>query len=87
MSLKLDVKRKDIEALDTALKKIAEYKKHSGMPDYSSSWVAYVLPLTLALIKSDKTLNRLTWVLIALTLVLVIETAILFLTQINVITL
>lgn len=87
MSLKLDIKKEDIEVLDSALKKIAEYKKHSGMPDYSSSWIAYVLPLTLALIKSDKTLRRLTWALIALTLVLIIETAILFLAQINVITL
>ena len=79
MSLKLDVKKEDIEVLDSAIKKIAEYKKHSGMPDYSSNWVVYVLPLTLALLKSDKTLHRLTWALTLLTIVLVIETAILFL--------
>lgn len=78
MSLKFDVKKEDIKALDEVMKKIAEFKEHSGMPDYSNTWLAYVLPLTLALIKSDKTLNRLTWALIALTIILVIQNVMFF---------
>jgi hypothetical protein len=77
MSLKLDVKEEDMKVLDDALKQIAKYKEHSGMPDFSQSWVAYVLPLTLALLKSDKTLHRLTWLLAFLTVVLVMENVIL----------
>jgi len=79
MSLRLDVKEEDMNVLDDALKQIAKHKEHSGMPDFSHTWVAYVLPLTLALLKSDKTLHRLTWLLAFLTVILVIENVVLIL--------
>jgi len=85
MSFKFDVKKEEIKALDEAMKQIAEYKKHSGMPDYSKNWVAYVLPLTLALLKSEKTLNRLTWILIVLTIALVLQNIIILLAYLNII--
>ena len=48
--------------------------KRSGLPDYSDSYVAYFPVLTLALLKAQKGITRLTWTLIGLTVILAILT-------------
>lgn len=62
---KLEIQEEDIDVLDQALKKISDYKKkmRRGIPDYSPSYVAYLVPLSLALLKSESTLSKLTIIL------------------------
>ena len=48
--------------------------KGSGLPDYSANYVAYFPVLTLALLKAQKGITRLTWTLIGLTIILAILT-------------
>ena len=44
----------------------------SGLPDYSPSYVAYTPVLALVLLKAQKRLEKLTWVLAVLTFILAI---------------
>ncbi|HUU62502.1 MAG TPA: hypothetical protein VMX96_01050 [Dehalococcoidia bacterium] len=62
----------DVKALDEALRKFANYKKHSGLPDYSPGFVAYTPILSFALLKSQAAVEKLTSVLIVLTSVLAV---------------
>jgi len=66
----------DVKAMDEALRKFADYKKHSGVPDYSPNFVAYTPVLSFALLKSQAAVEKLTRVLIALTFVLAAFTAV-----------
>ena len=57
---------------------VEEYRvptKGSGLPDYSASYVAYFPVLALALLKSQRAVQALTWVLVGLTAVLAVLTA------------
>ena len=59
---------------------VEEYRvptKGSGLPDYSASYVAYFPVLALAVLKSQKAVQTLTWVLVGLTAVLAILTGVL----------
>jgi hypothetical protein len=62
----------DVEALDDALRKFADYKKKrpSGLPDDSPGFVAYTPVLSFALLKSQAAVEKLTNCLIILTCVL-----------------
>ena len=62
----------DVKLLDEMLKKFYELKGSSGLPDYSPNYVAYTPVLALALLGSQKRLERLTWVLAGLTITLAI---------------
>ena len=56
---------------------VEEYRvptKGSGLPDYSPGYVAYFPVLALALLKSQRAIQTLTWVLVGLTAVLAILT-------------
>ena len=66
----------DVKAIDEALRKFADYKKHSGVPDYSPSFVAYTPILSFALLKSQAAVEKLTRVLIVLTFILAVLTAV-----------
>lgn len=63
---------KDVKALDAALGRFAEYKKTSGVPDYSPGFVAYTPVLAFALLKAQSVLELLTRVPIGLTAVLTV---------------
>lgn len=62
----------DVEALDNALRKFADYKKQrpSGLPDYSPGFVAYTPVMSFALLKSQAAVEKLTRRIIILTYVL-----------------
>lgn len=62
----------DVKAMDEAVRKFANYKRAipSGLPDYSPGLVAYTPILSLALLKSQATLEKLTRWLIILSCVL-----------------
>ena len=64
----------DIEALDNALRKFADYKKQksTGLPDFSTNFVAYTPVLSFALLKSQAAIEKLTRMVIFLTVVLVV---------------
>ena len=64
----------DVEAMDNALRKFAEYKKQrsSGLPDYSPNFVAYTPVMSFGLLKSQAAVEKLTRRLIILTWVLAI---------------
>ena len=66
----------DVKAMDEALRKFANYKTHSGVPDYTPNFVAYIPVLSFALLKSQAAVEKLTRVLIALTFVLAALTAV-----------
>lgn len=70
--------KEDVKLLDEMLRKFHEYKKGSGLPDYSSSYIAYFPVLALALLKSQDRLEKLTLVLVGLTIILAILTTALF---------
>ncbi len=69
--------KEDIELLDEMLSKFHALKQEIGgdLLDYSPSYVAYFPVLALALLKSQKAVQTLTWVLVGLTAVLAILTA------------
>ena len=73
----------DVKALDEALRRFADYKRTSGLPDYSPNFVAYTPVLAFAFLKAHSALEGLTRVLIFLTAVLallaVIQIGLLFL--------
>ena len=60
---------KFINEMDKILKTISERKK-SGFPDYSTSYVTYLVPLTLVLLKSQDRLEKLTKWLMGTTILL-----------------
>ncbi len=64
----------DVKAMDGAIKKFDDFKKEArtGLPDYSPSFVAYTPILSLALLKSQATIEKLTRWIIALTVVLAV---------------
>jgi len=62
----------DVKLLDEMLKRFYELKGSSGVPDYSPNYVAYLPVLALALLWSNKRLEKLTYTLIGLTVVLAI---------------
>lgn len=66
----------DVKLLGEMLSKFDTLKRERGgdLPDYSPDYVAYFPVLALALLKSQKTIQTLTWVLVALTAVLAILT-------------
>ena len=66
----------DVKAMDEALRKFADYKKHSGVPDSSPNFVAYTPVLSFALLKSQAAVEKLTRSLNALTCVLALLTAV-----------
>ena len=57
----------DVRALDEALRKFANYKKGSGLPDYSPGFAAYTPVLSFALLKSQAAVEKLTRGLMVLT--------------------
>ncbi len=63
---------KDVKRLDEMLSKFAAYKKGSGLPDYSPNYVAYFPVAALALLKSQRSITRLTKALVGLTVLLAI---------------
>jgi len=82
--MRVRLTRKDLEfhheealLLDEALHKFAEARKGRGLPDYSPHYSAYTPVLALALLKAQKRIEYLTWVLIALTVILAALTGIL----------
>ena len=77
MTLKLKFNPKDWDEINNYLKEWDKWNK-SGRPDNTSDAI-YLVPFTIALIKSSKTINRLTWILIGLTLILALQNFILFL--------
>lgn len=72
----------DVNAMDEALKKFIEYKKQSVSPykeildsgarDISEEYVAYTPILSFALLKSQATMEKLTYWIIWLTVMLVV---------------
>jgi len=71
--------KEDVKLLDEMLSKFDTLKRERGgdLPDYSPDYVAYFPVLALSLLKSQKTIQTLTWVLVALTAILAILTGIL----------
>ena len=69
---KLKFNPNDWEEINNYLKNWDEWrrKKKVGRPDYTTNAI-YLIPFTIALIKSQKKVERLTWVLIMLTIALV----------------
>lgn len=69
----------DVELLDGMLCKFATFKQEmgTGLPDYSTNYIAYFPVLALALLQSQRAVQRLTWVLVGLTAVLAILTGVL----------
>ena len=65
--------RNDVKWLDSMMEKFVEWKGKSGMPDYSPTYVGYTPVLALALLRSEQRLESLTWVLVALTCILGLE--------------
>jgi len=66
--------KEGIQFLDSMLKKFHDLKGTTGLPDYSPGYVAYLPVLIFALLLSQKRLERLTWALIVLTVVLAVAT-------------
>ncbi len=85
MVKKINIKEKEIPQLIDELEEIIFWiakhkeKQRSGFPDYSGLWSTYLIPLTLLLLKTEKTLQKLTLALIFLTGVLIILTILTFL--------
>jgi len=57
----------DVRAMDEALRKFADYKKDTGLPDYSPGFVAYTPILSFALLRSQSVIEKLTLILCILT--------------------
>jgi hypothetical protein len=68
--------KEDVRLMDDMLKRFYELKGKSGVPDYSPNYVAYIPVLALALLWSQNRVERLTWVLIGLTVLLAFLTGI-----------
>jgi hypothetical protein len=66
----------DVKAMDEALRKFANYKKDSGLPDYSPGFVAYTPILSFALLKSQAAVEKVTRRLTTLTWVLAVFAAV-----------
>ena len=64
--------KEDVQLLDSMLEKFHDLKGTTGLPDYSPGYVAYLPVLILALLSSQKKLERLTWVLMVTTIVVAI---------------
>jgi hypothetical protein len=60
----------DVQAMDEALQKFFECRKHSGAGEHSPQLWAYTPILSFALLRSQAAVEKLTRVLIALTCVL-----------------
>ncbi len=73
MNLKFNPK--DWEEINKYLKEWDEWrkKKKVGNPDHTSDAI-YLVPFTIALIKSSDNLKILTWILIILTIILIFTT-------------
>jgi hypothetical protein len=70
-------KRGDVTSDGGQGRVVEEYRvptKGSGLPDYSASYVAYFPILAVALLKSQRAVQTLTWVLVGLTAVLAVLT-------------
>lgn len=74
----LEFNEKDLEQLHNWIKKWDEWRREKkvGLPDYTRDTI-YLLPLTIALLKSEHRLSKSTDVLIILTIILAIETLVL----------
>lgn len=74
--MKLKFNPKDWDEINNYLKEWDKWNK-SGKPDYTSDAI-YLVPFTIALVKSSKTIKRLTLILIILSLALIIQNFFLF---------
>jgi len=74
---------KDLEQIHSYLAEWDKWRKEKkvGLPDYTRDTI-HLLPLTIALLKSESTLSRLTLILIILTIILAIETFVLIYAQV-----
>jgi hypothetical protein len=66
--------KEDVQLLDSMLKKFHDLKGTTGLPDYSPGYVAYLPVLIFALLFSRKRIERLTFALFVLTVVLAAAT-------------
>jgi len=66
----VEFSREEAPLLDEALHRFAEARKGRDLPDYSPHHSAYIPVLALALLKAQKRIKYLIWVLIALTVAL-----------------
>jgi len=71
--MKLEFNPEDWEMIFNYLRNWNEWvrSKNIGRPDFTTSAI-YLVPFTIALIKSQENIEKLTWVLIILTAILVI---------------
>ncbi|HEC96077.1 MAG TPA: hypothetical protein ENI59_00170 [Euryarchaeota archaeon] len=69
--MRLEIDPKDWEEINNYLKEWDEWRKkrHVGRPDFTSDAI-YLVPFTIALIKSQERIEKLTWALVVLTVVL-----------------
>ena len=79
--MRIRLTKKDVEfseeevlLMDEALASFEKSRRSKDLPDYSYQYSAYIPVLALALLKAQKRLEYLTWVLIGLTIVLAILT-------------
>jgi len=75
----VEFSREEASLLDEALRKFEEARKGRDLPDFSPHYSAYTPVLALALLKAQKRIEYLTWVLIMLTVVLAMLTGALLL--------
>jgi hypothetical protein len=67
----------DVRLMIDMMKKFHELHGETGMPDYSNTYVAYLPVFAIALLASQESVERLTKVLIAFTVVISVLTLIL----------
>lgn len=67
----LDFDKEDIDRLDQALKKFWDLRAHKDYPDWSHGETLYAPILSFVLLRAQNRVEKLTWVIIFLSIVLV----------------
>ncbi len=69
--------KEDVKLMQTMMKQFNDLHQGTGMPDYSDSYVGYLPVLTIALLASQESIDKLTKELVWLTRVIAFFTVVL----------
>lgn len=73
----LDFDRDDVKMMQAMLKQFNDLHQGTGMPDFSENYGGYLPVLTLALLSSQKSIDKLTQKMLLLTLLIAFFTIVL----------
>ena len=73
----LEFSKEDVRLMQQMLARFHEFHEGTGLPDWSESYAAYLPVFAISMLASQKRMEKLTRVLIGLTLVLLVLTIVL----------